>query len=180
MCEDDVFVLSGGTSKDLRLCGLNSGQHIYFNVEDVNTTIKINLNLSKKIANRLWEIRIIQIPFLQEAPNGCLQYYTGRRGVVQTMNFAENGRHLADQDYMICFRQEEEMCSIVYEPCDENSFRIGPNNNETDLMDTADGSGDGGIEARDAVEMCIDRISIPCASDDLLMVRQYKQPFLKH
>lgn len=92
--------------------------------------------------------------------------------MVQTMNFAENGRHLADQDYTICIRQEEDMCSIVYEPCDENSFRIGPNNNETSMMDVADdGSGDGGIEARaDLAEMCIDRITIPCASDDLLMV----------
>lgn len=144
---------------------------MYFDVQNINTTIKINMNLSKKTANRLWEIRITQIPFLQEAPNGCLQYHTGGRGVVQTMNFAENGRHLADQDYMICIRQEEDMCSIVYEPCDENSFRIGANNDESDMMNVVDdGSGDGGVDARDIMEMCVDRISIPCASDDLLMV----------
>ena len=28
-------------------------------------------------------------------------------GVIQTMNFAENGRHLANQDYKICMRQEK-------------------------------------------------------------------------
>lgn len=28
-------------------------------------------------------------------------------GVIQTMNFAENGRHLANQDYTICMRQEQ-------------------------------------------------------------------------
>jgi len=28
-------------------------------------------------------------------------------GTIQTMNFAINGRHLADQDYTICMRQEE-------------------------------------------------------------------------
>jgi len=28
-------------------------------------------------------------------------------GTIQTMNFAVNGRHLADQDYTICMRQEE-------------------------------------------------------------------------
>lgn len=44
------------------------------------------------------------------------------------MNFAENGRHLANQDYMICMRQEKGMCSIAYEPCDENSFKIGAGN----------------------------------------------------
>lgn len=152
---------------------MNNDQHVYFDVQNVNTTIKINMNLSKKTVNRLWEIRITQIPFLQEAPSGCLQYHTGVKGVVQTMNFAENGRHLADQDYMICIRQEEDMCSIVYEPCDESSFRIGPNNNETSLMDgTEDGSGDGGMESRNLAEMCIDRITIPCASDDLLVVKK--------
>lgn len=167
MCEDDVFVLSGGGSKDLRLCGINNGQHVYFDV--ANTTIKINMNLSKRTANRLWEIRIVQLDFLQEAPNGCLQYHTGSKGMVQTMNFADNGRHLAEQDYMICIRQEVEMCSIVYEPCDENSFRIGPNSDG--VADSDDGgSGGGGIDARDVVEMCVDHISIPCASDDLLMV----------
>lgn len=173
VCEDDVFVLSGGSSKDLSLCGLNNGQHVYFDVKNVNTTIKINMKLSKRTANRLWEVRITQVPFLQEAPIGCLQYHTGGKGVVQTMNFADNGRHLADQDYMICIRQEAEMCSIVYEPCDENSFRIGPNSDgssQSDAIDGGGGSGDGGIEARDLVEMCVDRISIPCQSDELLMV----------
>lgn len=47
-------------------------------------------------------------------------------GVIQTMNFADNGRHLANQDYNICMRQEVDMCSITYQPCYENSFKIGP------------------------------------------------------
>lgn len=73
------------------------------------------------------------------------------------------------------------MCSIIYEPCDENSFRIGPNsktaNNESSVMDSGGdaGSGDGGIDARDLVEMCVDKISIPCASDDLLVVSTSKK-----
>lgn len=70
----------------------------------------------------------LQIPFSERAPSGCLQYHTGKTGVLQTMNFAENGRHLANQDYMICMRQEKGMCSIAYEPCDENSFKIGAGN----------------------------------------------------
>lgn len=44
----------------------------------------------------------------------------------QTFNFAENGRHLANQEYRVCIRQELKMCSIVYEPCNRNSFKIGP------------------------------------------------------
>lgn len=47
-------------------------------------------------------------------------------GIIQTFNFAENGRHLANQEYRSCVRQETGKCSISYEPCDENSFGIGP------------------------------------------------------
>lgn len=43
----------------------------------------------------------------------------------QTFNFAENGRHLSNQNYRACIRQETGMCSIAYEPCNEQSFRIG-------------------------------------------------------
>lgn len=46
--------------------------------------------------------------------------------ILQTFNFADNGRHLANQHYRVCMRQEAEMCSIMYQPCDEQSFRIGP------------------------------------------------------
>lgn len=48
------------------------------------------------------------------------------RAYVQTFNFAENGRHLANQNYRACIRQESDMCSIQYEPCFDRAFRIGP------------------------------------------------------
>lgn len=47
--------------------------------------------------------------------------------IFKTFNFAENGRHLSNQKYKACIRQEAKMCSIAYEPCNEHSFRIGPN-----------------------------------------------------
>lgn len=77
-------------------------------------------------ASRLWQIRITQVPFSQRAPQGCLQYFTESTGFLQTFNFAENGRHLANQNYKICFKQMTGMCSIAYEPCNDQSFRIGP------------------------------------------------------
>lgn len=47
-------------------------------------------------------------------------------GIIQTFNFADNGRHLANQNYRSCVRQEKGKCSIQYEPCNDQSFRIGP------------------------------------------------------
>lgn len=125
--------------------------------------------MSRKAVTRLWEIRITQVPFSQRAPAGCLQYFEGTTGIIQTMNFADNGRHLANQDYNICIRQEEEMCSISYEPCHENAFRISPNTDDDD--NTIDGSGDSGNIVEDRqMEVCNDRITVPCESDDLLLI----------
>lgn len=142
------------------------------------------MNLGSRVLSRLWEVRITQIPFTQRAPSGCLQYHTGTKGVIQTMNFAENGRHLANQEYNICMRQEMGMCSIAYEPCHENAFRIGPGTggatspiSETTpstiatnpvVEDQEVGSGDG--SPRNMV-LCTDKILMPCDSEDLIMVR---------
>ncbi|XP_022220876.2 uncharacterized protein LOC111073053 [Drosophila obscura] len=154
VCEGDVFNISGGPGGAISLCGQNSGQHLYYDVgarasprqstlygslrpvDSVNASstsnatgdriIDINLNLSNRLLPlRIWEMSVVQIPFSQRAPAGCLQYHTGIEGVMQTFNFAENGRHLANQNYRICVRQETDMCSIMYQPCDEQSFRIG-------------------------------------------------------
>ncbi|KRT82815.1 CUB domain-containing protein [Oryctes borbonicus] len=83
-CEEDIFTMKGGSSRN---------------------------------TSRFWEVVVTQIPFSQRAPAGCLQYHTGKTGFIRTMNFAENGRHLTNQDYNICIRQERGTCSIVYEPC---------------------------------------------------------------
>lgn len=61
----------------------------------------------KAIVLFLLRMQITQIEFAQRAPAGCLQYFQGLTGTVQTMNFAINGRHLANQDYVICIRQEQ-------------------------------------------------------------------------
>ncbi|KAK5641187.1 hypothetical protein RI129_009734 [Pyrocoelia pectoralis] len=170
VCDDDVFLLSGGVSRDLRLCGLNSGQHVYYDVENTNATVAITMNLGSKILSRLWEVRVTQIPFTERAPSDCLQYHLGTTGIIQTMNFADNGRHLADQDYNICMRQELGMCSIAYQPCHENSFKIGANSGNVTVGTTADdsdiGSGDGSARMDNS---CNDRITMPCESEDLLM-----------
>lgn len=161
-------------------------------MDDVDESITLIVNLSKKITSRFWEVIVTQIPFSQRAPAGCLQYHTGKTGLIRTLNFAENGRHLANQDYNICIRQERGICSIVYEQCDENSFKIDPNSpqngdvvslmqvvmgnsnmTEPDGMD--EGSGDEPMqiaigESRSNVEICMDKIVMPCDSEDFLMV----------
>ncbi|XP_050298218.1 uncharacterized protein LOC126737379 isoform X2 [Anthonomus grandis grandis] len=175
ICEEDVFKITGeNTTKDLIICGMNSGQHVYVDVENIDE-LNVEMTLSKKAVSRIWEIIITQVSFSEGSPPGCLQYFTGRYGTVQTMNFADNGRHLANQDYNICIRQEENMCSITYEPCHENAFRISPNSEDTTINTNllAEGSGDGESddlrESFRAIEMCNDRIILPCDTEELIM-----------
>ncbi|XP_073985894.1 uncharacterized protein [Rhodnius prolixus] len=167
ICDSDTFRMTGGRSKDVNLCGQNTGQHLYFDVENIKEPITISLNMSNSNIYRIWEIKVTQIEFNSRAPAGCHQYYTGGTGIIQTLNYAVNGRHLANQDYNICIRQEEKMCSIVYEPCDENSFKIGP------PLPSADeaGSGDGAVEASNVQDdrlLCDDSIVMPCDTEDFI------------
>lgn len=58
------------------------------------------------------------ISFLGE--EGCLQYYTGISGMVQSFNYDPNtGLQLSNQDYSICIRSERNFCGIQYTACED-------------------------------------------------------------
>ncbi|ETN60632.1 hypothetical protein AND_007740 [Anopheles darlingi] len=147
VCEGDLFRLIGGVVP-FDLCGQNSGQHLYYDLNPksrANEEVELEMNFaSRSFAQRLWEIRVSQIPFSQRSPSGCMQYYTGTEGLIQTFNFAENGRYLANHNYRACIRQEKNMCSVAYEPCDDQSFRIGIPNQLSDEPDAGGGGAGGG------------------------------------
>lgn len=91
-----------------------------------NETITLNFRLSDELQSRMWEMRVAQLGFEQRAPAGCLQYFLSPNGTLRTFNYLPNGRYLAGHDYLLCVRQERDMCGIAYRPCTRDSFRIGP------------------------------------------------------
>ncbi|XP_005180348.3 uncharacterized protein LOC101894483 [Musca domestica] len=204
VCDGDVFNITGGPGGTFSLCGQNSGQHVYYDVGgrmvprqtlygslrplryedlypgrnltgDTSMEIEVNLHFAPRfLPTRLWEIRIAQIPFSQRAPAGCLQYFNGAEGVFQTFNFADNGRHLANQNYRICMRQEVDMCSIVYQPCDDQSFRIGPRTPMRFSSPTQNGGG-GGAGATPAATMPSSIMNMPSMGSMPLMDQMQMQ-----
>ena len=62
-----------------------------------------------------WNIQVMQIPCTAEwrPPEGCLQYFTGTTGTIQSYNYV-GGYHLASQKYSNCVRTEQGYCSIAY------------------------------------------------------------------
>ena len=64
---------------------------------------------------RFWDIKVTQIPCnaAYRAPEGCLEYHTGKEGRFTSFNYqgeqSTKRMHLASQNQRICIRQEEGM-----------------------------------------------------------------------
>ncbi|RWS20080.1 uncharacterized protein B4U80_10746 [Leptotrombidium deliense] len=133
-CDSDRMVISGINANAVvpTLCGRNTGQHIYVDVENIQGPITIRM-LTSGIGNRRWNIHISQIECTNpsRAPQNCLQYYTGPRGTFQSFNYEStrippqittpapgnqptDASYLNGMDYAICFRKEAGFCSQTY------------------------------------------------------------------
>jgi len=122
---DNLVITPGGGdagSNPPTLCGTLTGQHVY--VDAGTGTNGATLALTTVVAStadgtKNWRIKVSQIECSSEwrAPQGCLQYFTGVTNIVTSFNWdgtSATSRQLANQNYEICFRQEEGMCKINY------------------------------------------------------------------
>lgn len=127
-CLTDMMQTTGGSSQVPKICGENSGQHVYvdFNGED---PITISVFTSGDYTfNRQWQMQIAQIACESpsQAPSGCLQYHLGNSGTVSSFNYASvatsmknsigmlGTRLLANIRYGICVRMGANKCSITW------------------------------------------------------------------
>ena len=112
------------------ICGLNTGQHIYYELGTGNSaTAALNFNFGSAASTlRQFEVKVTQIPCAANyrPASGCFQYHEGLTGRFQTFNFADTTtQHLANQNYDICIRQEAGYCCVQYSPCsDPNSYTL--------------------------------------------------------
>lgn len=116
-CDTDSFqVTVPGGKATPKLCGINSGQHIYVpasdECNDINTIIG-----SSGATTRSLSVKVAQVECTSKsrAPNGCLQYFTAAADTIQSFNYQSgDGVHLADQDYTTCIRSARTTCAICY------------------------------------------------------------------
>ncbi|XP_065340133.1 uncharacterized protein LOC135939592 [Cloeon dipterum] len=120
-CQNDRLIISGQAtgSPVPAMCGINTGQHVYFDLQNKRTPVRftvVTLSNSSVRANRRWRIRLTQlnprdVPLA--APSHCLQYYTTPSGVVQSFNYV-GGAYTNNLNYVICFKKMSGACSITY------------------------------------------------------------------
>jgi len=114
-CIDDTF--SAGNSPII--CGANSGQHMIVDT-DGESCVTALFSWGLATQSRSYTIHVIQYESTNEmgGPPGCLQFFTGATGLVQTFNWqtTTTSTHLANQNYDVCVRKMIDRCVICWSP----------------------------------------------------------------
>jgi len=117
-CRGDQFVAATGLGSSPIICGFNTGQHMILDT-DGTMCVKAMFTFSTSgNVQRSYRIHNVQFGGNNDmgGPTGCLQYYTGEMGTVNSFNWngIAAGVHLANQDYDVCIRQRADACRICW------------------------------------------------------------------
>jgi len=122
-CNTDFLTVSDSTVP--MICGSNTGQHMYVDVDPAGGPVRVTVDRSAaSTADRQWNIKVRQIPCdsSYRAPTGCLQYYTETSGTVSSFNFDSAGptttpgtRQISNTDYGVCVEMADGYCGIIWE-----------------------------------------------------------------
>ncbi|KAF2367735.1 CUB domain [Trinorchestia longiramus] len=116
-CNNDTFNFVGGNPgvEIPVLCGHNSGQHYYVDVDNAMSPFKLITTLSSVGAARFWNIKVTFIlrddPL--KAPFRCLQYHRTSSGSLSSFNFRGNSPQMLNNlNYAICFACIPGFCDV--------------------------------------------------------------------
>jgi len=151
-CVDDTF--SVGNSPII--CGANSGQHMIVDTDGA-TCVTAAFSWGLATQSRSYTIHVIQYESTNEmgGPPGCLQFFTGATGLVQTFNWqtATTSTHLANQNYDVCVRKMIDRCVICWSP--EVTGGLAAPNNQMGTFGVNNGkSADGAAKSAVGVTGC--------------------------
>ncbi|KAF2358913.1 CUB domain [Trinorchestia longiramus] len=99
------------------LCGLNTGQHIYIDVDTVPGPLELYVLTGGDFV-RQWQIQVAQIECDNPSrpPANCLQYHTEPTNNITSFNYRTDGEttYTNFQNYAVCIRKERGFCSLQY------------------------------------------------------------------
>merc|ERR1719277_1709144 len=147
-CTGDTF--QAGNSPVI--CGANDGQHMIVD-SDGESCVTALFTFGAGAVNRRYTIHVIQYESTNEmgGPPGCLQFFTGATGLVQTFNWqtATTSTHLANQNYDVCVRKMIDRCVICWSP--EVTGGLGNNEMGTFGVNNGGNTADGAAESGSGV-----------------------------
>ncbi|KAL7639304.1 UNVERIFIED_CONTAM: hypothetical protein RMT77_009793 [Armadillidium vulgare] len=125
-CVTDFLTVTGGTYESPTICGSNTGQHMYVDVDPQGGAVRLTVDrTAASMSDRMWKVQVTQIECTSKfkAPAGCLQYYTETSGTVSTFNFDQNidetsvpqaTRQIVNMNYAVCVQIADGYCSIMW------------------------------------------------------------------
>ncbi|XP_029721877.2 uncharacterized protein LOC115263103 [Aedes albopictus] len=128
LCTVDNIQITGGSARVPVICGDNNGQHVYVPFSGTNS-IQIRIATTGSVPfNRVWNLQLslISCSSTFKAPAGCLQYFLGSSGSIQSFNYGQGAnaalnammmpgtRQMANSNYGICIRKGVGICSVTY------------------------------------------------------------------
>jgi len=118
-CAMDTFQVTGSGGSSPVICGSNDGQHLIVDTDGA-ACVTAAFSFGLDAITRNYRIHAIQYDKLNEmgGPAGCLQFFTGAMGTVNTFNWVAvaTSTHLANQDYDVCVRRMQDRCTICWSP----------------------------------------------------------------
>lgn len=118
VCDTDSFaVTSPGGPGTPTICGVNTDEHMYVDASEACNMLTFSI-AENSLVTPMWSIRVTQYArdFSNKAPPGCLQYHFGSdTGIIRSFNWNGGaGRHLSNQNQLICIRREATRFRICY------------------------------------------------------------------
>lgn len=127
-CSTDYFTVSGGSSPVPRICGENTGSHVYVDFSGDNPMTVTVASSSSFTFNRRWHLHLQMVgcDSTARAPFGCLQYYQDTSATISSFNYmstasgvsnsigVQGSRQIASMAYGVCVRAAAGQCSITW------------------------------------------------------------------
>ena len=125
----EIFSGSSGALGNGKLCGRNTGQHLYIPIENDQARPLIRIIADGRLSSDTFttdsykfNIKATQIDCNTNeeqmrhlrAPQGCLQYFTDRRGTITSFNWdpAISRQYVTNQRYTMCIRKAASDCRL--------------------------------------------------------------------
>ncbi|XP_017770277.1 PREDICTED: uncharacterized protein LOC108558006 [Nicrophorus vespilloides] len=183
VCVDEKLVISGSGLNTMVpiLCGYNTGQHIYVDVESLSGPLQIAV-LANNIERKRYKMKICQYDDSCSGLMSCLQYYTGISGVISSFNYEKaatfsrsDPQYLNNLNYAICIKREPGYCTVTYRTTGNNvQYPFELKNFDEDGMPTVPNgqAGVGVINCPDdyivvnGIRLCGDRLNDGSVEED--------------